>query len=118
MRQVGKEYSEWMASTVAMILTLSMLFSHPESYLDVGSLGMYLRAGQHCKQSNGSYWSTLSFGGLRRQVLLKYYDVKDPLSLVQKISKKVLSMPKSPRDTALYSVPWKSVPPVMMRPRS
>ena len=93
-------------------------FSHPESYLDVGSLRMYLRAGQHCKQSNGSYWSTLSFGGLRRQVLLKYYDVKDPLSLVQKISKKVLSMPKSPRDTALYSVPWKSVPPVMMRPRS
>ena len=25
--------------------------------------------------------------------LLKYYDVKDPLSLVQKISKRVLSMP-------------------------
>lgn len=93
MRQVGKECSGWMANTVAMILTLFVLFSNQESYLNVGSLRMYLRAEKHCKQSNGLYWSTLPFGGVRRQVLLKYYDVKDPLSLVQKISKKVLSMP-------------------------
>jgi hypothetical protein len=44
MTQAGKDDSGWMESTVAMILTLSVLFSNPEAYLDVGFLRMYLRA--------------------------------------------------------------------------
>jgi len=69
MRRVGKDCSGWTANTVAMILSF-LCFSAIRS-------------------------QTLTFGGVRRHVLLKYYDVKDKesLSLVQKISKRVLSMP-------------------------